>query len=657
MKIANKINGTNTATLIPFLSLVALSAVISAASVAAFGIDQHQLGAKYSPLNQINRDNVADLALAWEYHTGEVAPAGTTDSLIAFEDQPSLIEGNLVVCTPSRRLIALDPQTGEERWVYDPKARKTGMQKCRGIVNWIDNQAAEGASCKSRIFLGTADNRLVAIDAKNGKACDGFGEHGAVQINPSKPEIFPGELLITSRPAVVNGVVVVGSAVADNQRVDAPSGRVLAFDARTGAQVWEFDPLPRNASNPAAKSWAKGTAEGFGGGNVWSDMATDQALDLVYLPTTSPSGDFYGGDRAGDNNYSTSVVALKGSTGEVVWHFQFVHHNVFDYDIPAQPMLIDFPHNGKLVPALVQNTKMGLIFVFDRATGEPLTPIVERPVPQEGKVKGEMLSPTQPFPKGMPVLAPQSFSPDDAWGFTFIDEWLCRNKVEELNYGPIYTPVSEKGTIFSPSAGGGPNWGGGAYDPQSHIMVVPSNRVPMVISLIPADQPNPDEGRATESLMAMTFPITGSPYHYKVEPLLSPLGSPCSEPPWAVLTAVDMEKGEIVWEVPLGSIDKMLPVKLPWEMDLSLGTPGAGGPLLTAGGLVFIGYTLDDRFRAFDLKSGEIVWQVDLPAAGTAVPVSYEAGGEQYVVIPAGGHTMYRTTLGDSVVAYKLKQK
>ena len=344
------------------------------------------------------------------------------------------------------------------------------------------------------------------------------------------------------------------------------------------AQVWEFDPLPRDPADPAAKSWAKGTAEGFGGGNVWSDMAADQALDLVYLPTTSPSGDFYGGDRAGDNNYSTSVVALKGATGEVVWHFQFVHHNVFDYDIPTQPMLIDFPHNGKLVPALVQNTKQGLIFVFDRATGEPLVPIVERPVPQTGKVKSEVLSPTQPFPQGMPVLAPQSFSPDDAWGFTFIDEWLCRNKVAELNYGPIYTPVSEKGTVFSPSAGGGPNWGGGAYDPQSHIMVVPSNRVPMVISLIPADRPKPEEGQTTESLMAMTFPIAGSPYHYKVEPLLSPLGSPCSEPPWAALTAVDMAKGEIVWEVPLGSIDKMLPVTLPWEMDLVTRYAGRGWP-------------------------------------------------------------------------------
>jgi membrane-bound PQQ-dependent dehydrogenase (glucose/quinate/shikimate family) len=636
-------------------TLLALAAFTHLAVASVSGTDQHQLGAKFSPLKQITRDNVANLELAWEYHTGETPPEGLNDSMIAFEDQPSLIEGNLVVCSTSRRLIALDPQTGEERWVYDPEDAIYGMRKCRGISSWVDDKAPENASCKSRIFLGTADYRLVAIDAKNGQPCTGFGDGGAVQMHPSKPVIFPGEVLATSRPAVVNDVVVVGSVVADNQRVDAPSGRVLAFDARSGEPAWEFDPLPRNPLDPAAKSWEKGTAEGYGGGNVWAAMAVDQALDLVYLPTTSPSGDFYGGGRAGDNNYSSSVVALRGSTGEVAWHFQFVHHNVFDYDTPAQPMLIDFPHEGELVPALVQNTKMGLIFIFNRETGEPLVPIVERPVPQVGKVEGESLSPTQPFPVGMPTLSPQGFSPDDTWGMIFIDEWLCRNRVADLNYGPIYTPASEQGTLFSPSAGGGPNWGGGAYDPDSHIMVVPSNRVPMVVSLIPADQAKTTEKRAIESLLSIEFPVADSPYHYKVEPLLSILGSPCSEPPWAALTAVDLVKREIVWEVPLGSINKMLPIPFPWELDY--GTPGAGGPLATAGGLVFIGYTLDDTFRAFDLASGEILWQADLPAAGTAIPVTYESGGEQYIVIPAGGHSMYQSTLGDSVMAYKLRRQ
>ena len=656
MKSINERSTTGIGGLLQSSLLTVVAAAAQAVSASGSAVDQHQLGNRYSPLKQINRENVTNLELAWEYHTGDVPPPELKNVLIAFEDQPSLIEGNLVVCSAKRRVIALDPQTGKERWVYDPQdpldSKKIGMRKCRGISNWVDREAADDASCKSRIFLGTADYRLVAIDARNGKPCEDFGEHGVVRMPASKPELFPGELVATSHPAVVNDVLVVGSAVADNQRVDAPSGRVLAFDARSGRQLWEFDPVPRDPADPAAKSWARGTGEGYGGGNVWSSMAVDQALDLVYLPTTSASGDFYGGDRAGDNHYTTSVVALRGKTGEVAWHFQVVHHNVFDYDVPSQPMLIDFPHEGRMVPALVQNTKMGLIFVFDRATGEPLVPIEERPVPQDFAVEGEVLSPTQPFPVGMPALMPLGFSPEDAWGFTPIDKWLCRRKVEGLNYGPIYTPPSEKGTVFSPSAGGGPNWGGGGYDPQSHIMVVPSNRVPMVVKLIRRENARLDDTQRIEAGAAMIFVNAGAPYVPSIEPLLSVLGAPCSAPPWAALTAVDLAARKIVWEAPLGSIEKLMPLPIPWEA----GTPGAGGPLVTAGGLVFIGYTLDDKLRAFDLHTGKVLWSTDLPAAGTAIPVSYEAGGEQYLVIPAGGHTMYGSTLGDSVVAYKLRR-
>ncbi|HKY90915.1 MAG TPA: pyrroloquinoline quinone-dependent dehydrogenase [Nevskiaceae bacterium] len=628
-----------------------------ASGAAASSPESHQLGSKYSPLKQIDTTNVGSLERAWEFHTGEVPPKGAKNVLIAFEDQPSLIDGNLVICTTSRRLIALDPETGKARWTFDPKDRKVGMQKCRGVAHWVDPEAAEGAHCKSRIFLGTAGYELVAIDARDGKPCAAFGENGRTKMEATKPEIFPGEVVAGSKPAVVNGVVVVGSAVADNQRVDAPSGRVLAFDARTGAPRWQFDPLPRDAADPAAKTWAKGTAEGFGGGNVWANMAVDQALDLVYLPTTSPSGDFYGGDRAGDNRYSSSIVALKGATGEVAWHFQFVHHNVFDYDTPSEPLLIDWPKpDGTTVPALVQNLKTGLIFAFDRATGEPLIPIEEKAVPQAGAVKGEVLAKTQPVPKGMPTIGKQGFSPDDVGGFTFIDRWLCKRKVEKYNYGPTFTPPSEKGTIFSPSVGGGPNWGGGAYDPSSHLMVVPSNRVPTIVTLVPASQIKVDKSQKVEVGGAMVFAPAGSAYVYKVEALLSPLGAPCSPPPWAALTAVDLARKKIAWEVPLGSIEKLIPVQPPWKMDLEFGTPGAGGPLVTAGGLVFIGYTLDDSLRAFDLKTGKVLWKGDLPAAGTAVPVTYEAGGKQYVVIAAGGHTMYGSTLGDSVVAYRLKR-
>ncbi|HSW12071.1 MAG TPA: pyrroloquinoline quinone-dependent dehydrogenase [Solimonas sp.] len=621
--------------------------------------ESHQLGTKYSPLKQINKANVTQLEKAWEYHTGEVPKKDGAQALIAFEDQPTLVDGNLLVCTTTRRVIALDPATGKQRWVYDPKDQKVGMQKCRGVSHWIDPQAAEGTHCKSRIFLGTMSYRLVAFDARDGKACEGFGDHGSVKMPPSKPEIFAGEVVAGSKPAVVNGVVVVGSAVADNQRVDAPSGRVMAYDARTGKFLWEFDPLPRDPNDPAAKTWEKGTAEGFGAGNVWANMAVDQKLDMVYLPTTSPSGDFFGGGRAGDNRYSSSIVALNGKTGKVAWHFQFVHHNVFDYDTPSEPLLIDWKKaDGTTVPALVQNNKTGLIFVFNRATGEPLVPIAERKVPTTGAVAGEKLSPTQPYPVGMPMLAKHGFSPDDAWGFSPIDRWLCKRKIESLNHGPAFTPPSLQGTVFSPSVGGGPNWGGGAYDPASGLMIVPSNRVPVIVTLVPMAQVKPGKGDKIELGGPMLFPAKGSPYAYQIQPLLSPAGAPCSAPPWAALTAVDLAKKKIVWEVPLGSIEGMMPMKPPafLNFDTNLGTPGAGGPLVTAGGLVFIGYTLDNALRAFDLNSGKVLWKADLPAAGTAVPVSYEVDGKQYVVIAAGGHTMYGSTTGDSVVAYRLKR-
>jgi quinoprotein glucose dehydrogenase len=624
-------------------------ALATAAQAAESFTNERQLGLKYSTLKQINAANVKDLQLAWEYHTGEKS----TDNKVldAFEDEPSLIDGNLVVCTTSRRLIALDPATGAQRWVFDPKVQATGMKKCRGISAWTDEAAAAGSMCKTRIFLGTADYRLIAVDSKTGQACPAFGDGGQVKMPVNKAELWHGEVSAGSRPAIVNGVVVVGSTVADDQRVDAPSGRVLAYDARSGKQLWEFDPIPRNPNDPAMKTWLNGGPIANGAGNVWSEMAVDESLDLVYLPTSSPSVDFYGGSRPGANAYADSVVALRGKTGEVAWYFQFVHHNLWDYDTPSQPLLMDLPYNGKVVPALVQNTKMGLIYVFDRRTGEPLIPYVEKPVPQQGAAPGEWLSPTQPFPVGMPALATLGLTPDDAWGFTFIDRGMCKKRIAELNYGPIYTPPSLKGTVLMPAAAGGPNWGGGAYDPDSHLMVVPSSRVPMIVTLVPREQVKLDQGQAIETRKPMFFPSAGTPYVTKIEPLLSPLGTPCTAPPWATLTAVDLTSGSIRWQVPLGSIEKLAPIPIDWE----LGTPGAGGPLVTAGGLVFIGYTLDDKIRAFDLQTGKTLWKAPLPAAGMGTPMTYEINGEQYVVLPAGGHSMYGSSKGDSVMAYKLK--
>ncbi|WP_372758176.1 pyrroloquinoline quinone-dependent dehydrogenase [Litorivivens sp.] len=637
---------------------IGLIGALFSAPVFSASFADHQSGTQFSSLDQINASNVANLELAWEFHTGDLPPEDLTGKLVAFEDQPTLVDGNLMICSTKRKIFAIDPATGKQRWMFDPKdplETGIGMRKCRGISHWVDKQAEAGAACASRILLGTADYRLLAIDAKTGKPCEGFGEMGEVDIPIDKPEIMPGEVIATSHPAVINDVIVVGSSVADNQRVKAPSGRVMAYHARTGKFLWQWDPVPRDASDPAMKTWKDGT-KNFGQGNVWSSMAVDEKLDMVYLPTTSTSSDFYGGERVGDNNYTTSVVALKASTGEIAWHFQVVHHNVFDYDIPARPMLIDYPKGDEMVPALLQNTKMGLVFIFDRETGEPLVPIEERPVPQEGFVKGEVLSPTQPFPVGMPALVPQKFDLDDVWGFTPIDRHFCKKKVEGLNYGPIYTPPSEKGTVFMPSAGGGPNWGSGGYDPKSNIMVVPVNRMPMIVKLTPREKSNvkKEDGQNVEGL-SMTFDVLDSPYIPTIEPLMSSLGTPCSAPPWASLVAVDIVKKEKVWEVPLGGLEAMMPFPIPF-IDTNLGMPGAGGPLVTAGGVVFIGYSIDDVFRAHDLKTGKELWRTKVPAAAVAVPVTYEVNGEQYIVIATGGHSMFGSTLGDSVVAYKLKK-
>ena len=382
-------------------------------------------------------------------------------------------------------------------------------------------------------------------------------------------------------------------------------------------------------------------------------MVADEERDLLFLPTSSPSNDYYGGRRAGDNRYSNSVVALRGATGEIVWHFQISHHDVWDYDLPSQPILIDLERDGEMIPALVQITKQGFVFVFNRETGEPLFPVEERPVPQGG-VPGEQLSPTQPFPVAPPPFIKQGVTVDDAWGFTFVDRWYCKQTIAASRQGGIYTPPSLEGTTVQPGVTGGGNWGGGAFDPGTGLLVVSSTRIPASIRLVPASA---EEDRAKPPKSAgigYLFPQSGDRYMADTKFIMSPFGAPCTKPPWGGLTAIDLNDGTIEWDVKLGSIHRMTPLPFALPFYWNLGTPVAGGPMVTAGGLVFIGAAADRIFRAFDIETGEVLWKDELPAGANANPMTYTADGRQYVVIVAGGHGRLASGIGDYVVAYAL---
>jgi quinoprotein glucose dehydrogenase len=574
---------------------------------------------------------------------------------MAFQATPILVGGLLVLPTPLGRVLALDPATGAERWRFDATItdRKYPEFTSRGVASWTDAAAAPDAPCRTRIFAATIESRLFALDAATGTRCPGFGANGEVSLKEGVGLLQPWDYTISSPPLVAGNLVVVGSAMADNRRVDMPKGIVRGYDARTGKLVWAWDPIPRSGDDPAFREWKNEQAARAGAANAWSILSYDAARDLVFVPTSSPSPDYWGGERLGSNRYANSVVALHARSGRVAWHYQIVHHDLWDYDLPAQPVLTEIVRDGATIPVVVQATKQGFLFVLHRETGEPVFPVEERPVPASD-VPGEVAAPTQPFPTKMPVLIPQRLRPEDAWGVTPLDRAQCRNAIAALRNEGIYTPPSVQGTLMFPGNAGGTNWGSLAVEPSRRIAVVNQSNLPFVVRLIPRERFEEEKAAGKGLLGLREFaPQEGTPYGLVRYPLQSSLQLPCNPPPWGTLAAVALDTGELLWQVPLGTVPDILRVPLP----ITMGLPNLGGPLVTGSGLVFIAAAMDGILRAFDLATGTELWSDRLPAGGNANPMTYTAGGRQFVVIAAGGHGKLGTRRGDWVVAYALPRR
>ena len=589
-------------------------------------------GTRYSTLTQINPANVHTLRVAWTLRTGELGQGVRDWKRSAFEATPVLHGGLLYLTTASTDVLAVDAATGVLRWRHASQSRKDRHYSdgvSRGVSLWVDDAAPAGAACRVRVFAPTLDARLLALDAATGAPCQDFGNQGAVNLLDG---IQPGDApdsdwrnyLVTSPPAILDGKVIVGSSIGDNRAAQVELGTVRAFDARSGALVWGWDPIPRDPSNPVFKDWPAGSSKTASAANAWAPLAVDAQRQLVFVPTGSASPDFFGGLRPGDNRWANSVVALDGRTGQLRWGQQLVHHDLWDYDVPAQPTLVDLVQHGKAVPAVVQATKTGHLFTFHRDTGAPLFAIEERPVPQHA-VPGERPSPTQPYPVAPPALVRQGpVLPDDAWGLTWFDARACRQRIEGYRSTGMFQPPSLQDSLMQPGNAGGSNWGGIAFDPQRQLVLANTVDLPFVVALVPRDQMAAQ--RADPRYAGFEFAQQhGTPYGMRRRAFLSPLGMPCVKPPWGTLTAVDMVRGRIRWRVPLG--------QLPY-LGLKLGMPGFGGPIVTASGLVFIAASLDDRLRAFDTGTGKALWQAKLPAGG------YKGA----------------STRGDYLVAYALPQ-
>ncbi len=584
-------------------------------------------GTRYSPLKQIDVRNVAQLKVAWTYHTGALVPVTDLNNKAAFEATPILFEGTLYLSTPFNRVIALDPATGAEKWTFDPRVDRQGDYSevsSRGVASWMDSKAPRTAACSARIFEGTLDARLLAIDARTGKLCADFGKDGTVDLTAHVDYHYCCNYQVTSAPTIVGDLVITGSSIGDNREVSVERGIVRAYDARSGKLRWTWDPIP----------WSNEQDHRTGAANAWSTLAADPARDLVFIPTGSASPDYYGGERPGNNAHANSVVALKASTGALVWSYQVVHHDLWDYDVASQPALIQF--RGQ--PAVAVTTKMGNVFVLNRLTGKPLMQVEERPVPKSD-IPGETASPTQPFP-AWSAMVPQKLTVDDVWGPTPEAKAWCQEHLRGLRNEGMFTPPSLQGTLVYPGNVGGVNWGSASWDPERHLLFAVTNRLPAVVKLIPrGDFRSTYDSRETNRMTGEFARQSGTPFAMYRDFLISPAGTPCNAPPWSAVVAFDLNTGKVRWESPAGNSISM------------------GGAISTAGGLVFAGASLDPYIRAYNTETGAEIWKNELPASAQSTPMTFEWEGKQYVVICAGGHgkaKSYGAKMGDSVVAFRL---